>query len=948
MKKVILIFLVLLFLCPIVFGQTNNQEFRSIWVVTWEWISGSTVQQKKDRICKIFDDLKSANFTSVLFQVRQSGTAYYNSSYEPWGFYLGYTNPGFDPLEFAVEEAHKRGMELHAWFNVFNVSSTYSGTIAATHPEWICVTADSTIMTKSRSASPGLEEVREYTINVAMEIVRNYDIDGLHLDYVRWSEYDKSDMLTLRSISVEEELSRLDGQFIGEKDFKPDYVDVNRFLWDYKHMYDDGIPTGHTSWENWWRWSTTEFVRVLHDSIQSIKPWVRLTPAALGKYKTGGDWGWNGYYVVYQDAALWFNQGYVDQLTPMHYHWMTGTSLVSAINSDWKPNITAGLDSNRLYSVGPGSYLITPWENHEGIVSECRKENWLDGFQFFSYASWENNNYWDEARNKFFTSKTKIRPINTVSIPAAPVVSLQKIDSLHYQITVTPDVLITENHWFAIYRSDDASFNLNNDEIVSVHFSDTTFTFDETFDYVGHYYGTYHYYATCLNRYWNESDMSNSVETDTVDIPLPLLTSAPTHIRVLQNDANSLKIECDSIFGTEKFIVYRSTDGTNFSLYDSTDSHNMIVSGLTENTIYYFKLSAWNYRGETPVTQDVYAGIPSSSNNSVLVVDGFDRGTNTRRDYVRFCAVPIRDRSYAFSHCLNETVIDGFVNLDDFDIVIWILGDESTADETFSSTEQTLVSNYLKAGGKLLVSGSEIGWDLGRSGVSSPSDISFYNNYLKSTYVADAPLGASNTYYNVETIGGGLFNGLSDFSFDNGSHGTFNVSWPDAILKNGGSVNILKYKNVDISNGGAGIVFQGTFPSGSQPGAIVHFGFPFETVYPEANRIAIMSKVFDVFEGLLDIELIDNKIPTQYALKQNYPNPFNPTTTISFSIPEMSNVKLTVYDILGQEISVLVNEQMNAGNYSFNFNASGLASGVYIYEIRANDFVSRMKMILLK
>ncbi|MBN2570951.1 MAG: family 10 glycosylhydrolase, partial [Ignavibacteriales bacterium] len=843
------------------------------------------------------------------------------------------------------EEAHKRGMELHAWFNVFNVSSTHSGTIAATHPEWLCLTADSTVMTESRSASPGLEEVREYTINVAMEIVRNYDIDGLHLDYVRWSEYDKNDMLS-GPISVEEELSRMDGQFIGEKDFKPDYVDVDRFLWDYQHMYDDGIPTGHSSWENYWRWSTEEFVRVLHDSIQSIKPWVRLTPAAMGKYKTGGDWGWNGYYVVFQDAASWFNKGYVDQLTPMHYHWLTGTSLVSAITTDWKPNITAGLDSNRLYTVGPGSYLITPWENHEGIVSECRKENWLDGFQFFSYASWEDHDYWEEARNKFFNSKTKIRQIDSVYTPAAPVVSMLKIDSLHYQITVTPDVSITEGHWFAIYRSEDASFNLNNDEIVSVHFSDTTLTFDETFDYVGHYYGTYHYYATCLNRYWNESDMSNSVETDTVDLPLPLLTSAPTHVRVLQNDATSLKIECDSIFGTEKFIVYRSTDGTNFSIYDSTDSHNMIVSGLTENTIYYFKLSVWNYRGESPITQDVYAGIPSTTNNSVLVVDGFDRGTNTRHDYVRLCAVPIRDRGYAFSHCLNETVIDGLINLNSYDIVIWILGDESTANETFSSTEETLVANFLKEGGKLFVSGSEIGWDLYEEG--GTNDRLFYNTLLKANYVADAPMGLDGIYYTVEAISGGLFDGLTEFSFDNGSHGTINVDWPDAISKNGGSVNVLKYKNVDISNGGAGIVFQGMFPSGTQPGALVHFGFPFETIYPEARRIEVMSKVFDVFEGLLDVEKINNEIPTQYILQQNFPNPFNPTTKITFSIPEVSNVKLTIYDILGQEISVLVNEQLNAGNYTFDFDARNLATGIYIYEIKANDFVSRMKMMLLK
>ena len=94
-------FLVLtLMLTTTVNAQKNNQEFRSTWVITWEYItSGSTIEQNKARIREILDNHKKANMTSVLFQVRQSGTAYYPSSYEPWGYYAGYTYPGFDPLE---------------------------------------------------------------------------------------------------------------------------------------------------------------------------------------------------------------------------------------------------------------------------------------------------------------------------------------------------------------------------------------------------------------------------------------------------------------------------------------------------------------------------------------------------------------------------------------------------------------------------------------------------------------------------------------------------------------------------------------------------------------------------------------------------------------------------------------------------------------------------------
>ncbi len=111
------------------------------------------------------DNHVKANMTSVLFQVRQSGTAYYQSSFEPWGYYVGYTYPGYDPLQYAVEEAHKRGLELHAWFNAFNVSSTHSGTISVEHPEWICRDQN-----EIQDISCHLHQdstVRGYTINVA-------------------------------------------------------------------------------------------------------------------------------------------------------------------------------------------------------------------------------------------------------------------------------------------------------------------------------------------------------------------------------------------------------------------------------------------------------------------------------------------------------------------------------------------------------------------------------------------------------------------------------------------------------------------------------------------------------------------------------------------------------------------------------------------------------------
>ncbi len=91
-----------------------------------------------------------------------------------------------------------------------------------------------------------------------------------------------------------------------------------------------------------------------------------------------------------------------------------------------------------------------------------------------------------------------------------------------------------------------------------------------------------------------------------------------------------------------------------------------------------------------------------------------------------------------------------------------------------------------------------------------------------------------------------------------------------------------------------------------------------------------------------------NKIPSEYSLNQNYPNPFNPTTTIKYSIPKTSNVELKVFDILGSEVAELVNEEKPAGNYTVNFNASRLPSGIYFYRIEAGKFTTTKKLILLK
>jgi len=942
----------------------ENEEFRSIWVVTWDHISGSgTVDEKKARVRGILDEIKQANMNAVLWQVRQSGTAYYRSSYEPWGYYAGYQDPGYDHFAYAVEEAHKRGLEIHAWFNTFQTSSTYSGTIADKHPEWICTNEDGLHMTSRRSVSPGLQDVRDYTINVAMEIVRNYNIDGFHLDYVRWNEYDEDDMKKMAT--VEEQISALDGHFTEDsmnKLMKPN--GSKRYIFDVNHPASGSIPSGFDTWDNWRRWSVTEFVKTLHDSIQAIKPWVRLSPAALGKYKTGGTSGWNGYYIVFQDAALWFNERYIDQLTPMHYHWRTGSSMKSAIQSDWEPEIQKGIAAGSIYSVGPPSYqMVAPynpvagtydcWDNHPGIVSEIRTLDWVDGFQFFSYSSWNSYNYWKEAGETFFYSKCKVRDTKLIvdQTPVAPQLALTKIDSFNYKIDITPADTTTKDHWFALYRSKDSIYNPDTDEIFELHFGHEPFTVIDS--YVGEksFIGRFTYFATMLDRYWNESDTSNHAVADS----FPYFINPPDmplHVYVENVNETTLRVHCDETERADYYVAYISENGTSFSDSAVSVSNKVTFSGLTEHMPYFFKAKAKNSTGSSKTTEKIVGGVPSANGISILVVNGFDRGTNNRHDYVRFYGKPIGDREYGFDYCFNETLLAGRVSLLDYNIVIWVLGDESNDDHTFDPDEQDFVEAFLKQGGHLFVSGAEIGWDLeGKSNHPTQADKDFYHNYLKAQYVYDAPDdkgGVNAIYYTISAIESQMFNGLSDFDFDNGNYGTFDVDWPDAIKGVNGGYNVLMYKDAPSPGNIAAVAFEGTFPGGSADGKLFYLAAPFETVYPENSRIELMSKIFDFFEGKIsDIEEII-ELPQTYSLKQNYPNPFNPITTIVFTLPQSDKVTLEVFNELGQRVKTLLNGKHQAGEHRIRFDGSRLASGLYFYRIQSGSFSKTRKMLLVR
>lgn len=186
MKRILILITCLIFVMS-AFSESPKRELRSTWIASVsriDWPKSSIESNQKNELIKILDGLEAANMTSAFLQVRPMCDAFYNSKYEPWSQYLTGTrgkDPGYDPLAFAIEEAHKRGIELHAWLNPYRyetsgVTHASSDYIKANHPNWLLKYNEVTIL------DPGNPEVRTYIIDVVKDIVENYNVDGIVFD----------------------------------------------------------------------------------------------------------------------------------------------------------------------------------------------------------------------------------------------------------------------------------------------------------------------------------------------------------------------------------------------------------------------------------------------------------------------------------------------------------------------------------------------------------------------------------------------------------------------------------------------------------------------------------------------------------------------------------------------------------------------------------------------
>jgi uncharacterized lipoprotein YddW (UPF0748 family) len=309
-----------------------KREFRGVWIATvknYDWPLKPTMstQQQQDSLRALLDDFAAARFNAIVFQVRPECDALYLSSIEPWSYWLTGSqgtgpSPAYDPLQFALDEAHKRGMELHAWVNPYrayredNTYPRHPTHVTQQHPDWVITCPDG-----YRFLDPGLPQVRDHVARVVADIVRRYNVDGIHFDdyFYPYPEHNftKQDSLT--------------------------WVANRRgFSWD--------------SVAFWRRDNTNLLMRQVYDSITAIKPWVKFGASPFGIWRSNvpsGITGLSAYDDIYCDALAWLQGGYVDYIVPQLYWAFGGAQDYGTLQPWW-----ASQRNGRHFYTGNADYKI--------------------------------------------------------------------------------------------------------------------------------------------------------------------------------------------------------------------------------------------------------------------------------------------------------------------------------------------------------------------------------------------------------------------------------------------------------------------------------------------------------------------------------------------------------------------------------------------------------------
>lgn len=371
-------FLLTILTAALTLAAQPKYEVRAVWLTTIGGIdwphsyasSNYSIERQKDELRNILDRLQRANINTVLLQTRIRATTIYPSEYEPWDGCLSGKpgkSPGYDALKFAIDECHRRGMELHAWVVAIPVgkwNATGCARLRKRHPGLVKKIGAEGYM------DPEKPQTAEYLADLCAEITGNYDVDGIHLDYIRYHE-----------------------------------------TWPMKVSRRQG------------RANITNIVRAISHRVKSIKPWVKMSCSPIGKYKDlsrFSSYGWNAYERVCQDAQAWLRDGLMDALFPMMY--FRGNQFYP-FALDWSEQ-----SYGRIVAPGLGIYFMSPGEK-DWPLSDITREmltlrHYGMGHAYFRSKFFTDNvkGIYDFAKETFNRHPALIPPMTweSTTIPATP------------------------------------------------------------------------------------------------------------------------------------------------------------------------------------------------------------------------------------------------------------------------------------------------------------------------------------------------------------------------------------------------------------------------------------------------------------------------------------------------------------------------------------------------
>ncbi len=350
-------FLLLLSAALGVSAESPKQEFRGAWLHTvyQGQYKKQTTAQNQAYLRNLLDSLQLTGVNAVIFQVRPQADAFYDSKLEPWSRFLtddgAKPKPYWDPLQFMVEECHKRGMELHAWLNPYRVTTNAKqtlpkGHIYHKHPERF-VRYDGKMY-----FNPGLPENREFIGKVVEDIVSRYDIDAIHFDDYFYPYPAKG----------------------------KDFDDAAAFA-----KYGKGMAR-----DDWRRHNVDLLIEELNTRIKKLKPWVRfgISPFGIWRNKTsdprGSDTnGLQNYDALYADVLLWEEKGWIDYLLPQLYWELDHKAASSRILADWwnensghNRHLYIGQDVERCMSKGELGEKVEISRSRQNVAGNC----WWPGY----------------------------------------------------------------------------------------------------------------------------------------------------------------------------------------------------------------------------------------------------------------------------------------------------------------------------------------------------------------------------------------------------------------------------------------------------------------------------------------------------------------------------------------------------------------------------------------